>query len=168
MLASLATLLVLAGPAAAGQKVTAESVSDAIAFDPGTVAVTRSGNLHFTGMRSVNIVLSDNPLATGRLTCVGDFQGDAELNGAGHGKGIFEVGTWDFSPDVPVFTRSPAGGLWVTTWQSQGNLLGPFDVNVVGHGVAGEVEGMQFQAEAQGDAGTGHYAIQLLDPHAKK
>jgi len=39
------------------------------------------------------MMVSANPLLTGRLTWVGDWNGDAELNGVGAGTGVFEVGT---------------------------------------------------------------------------
>ncbi len=116
------------------------------------------------------MAVSSNPLVNGRITTEGNFEGDAELNGSGSGPGLFEVGTWDLSSGSPVFTPSPAGGLWVTTWELRGSMAGLGYVGrVVAHGIAGEVEGMQATSYFQGGGGsTDYYTGQILDPHAKK
>ena len=168
----LATLAVCAlavtGPAGVGQKQSVEAVAYYLAFDFGEGSVTPSGNIHISNMAAVCMVTSDNPLFNGRLTWVGNFNGDAELNGAGSGTGILEVGTWDLSSGAPVFIPSPTGGLWVTRWEAKGSLAGlGYTGKVVGHGVAGEVEAMLDTAEFQGDGTADYYRAQILDPHAK-
>jgi hypothetical protein len=169
MLAVMAALLLWAWPATAGEKQSVNAVATYLSFDFGQTSVTPSGNIHLNSMGAVCMVLSANPLATGRLTWVGDFEGDAQLNGSGAGTGIFEVGTWDFSSGVPVFESSPAGGLWVTKWETRGSLAGlGYAGKVVGHGVAGEVEGMQENLDFEGGGGPDQYTGWLLDPHAKK
>jgi hypothetical protein len=169
MLAVMAALLLWAWPATAGEKQAVENMAITIDFDSGQTSATPSGNVHIRNLRAVYMVLSDNPLVAGRLTVVGDFNADAQLNGVGSGKSTFEIGTWDLSTGAPVFIPSPTGGLFLGTWESKGNLAGPFTVQSAGHGVAGEVEGMQFNAEGQApDALSSHYTGWLLDPHAKK
>ena len=69
---------------------------------------------------------------------------------------------------MPVFAPSPNGGRWVTKWEGKGNPNGSYEVKVIGHGIAGEVEGMQFGLAAQGGGGVDNYSGQLLDPHAEK
>src|SRR5512147_1238222 len=106
LLAGVAAVLVWAWPAIAGEKQALEAVSVTLSFDPGQASATPSGNLHIKGMTAANMIVSANPLFTGRLTWVGNFNGDAQLNGVGSGTGIFEVGTWDLSSDAPVFIPS--------------------------------------------------------------
>lgn len=169
LLAGLAALLVWARPATAGEKQSVEAVAYYLSFDTGLTTVTPSGNIHFRGMRAVCMVVSNNRLVNGRITWEGNFEGDEELNGAGSGTGIFEVGTWDLSAGSPVFTPSPAGGLWVTKWEARGSLAGlGYAGKVVGHGIAGEVEGMQDSFYFHGGGTTDYYTGQILDPHAKK
>jgi hypothetical protein len=169
MLAGLAALLVWASPAAAGEKQSVEAVASYLSFDFGQTSVTPSGNIHLNSMGAVCVVVSANPLVTGRLTWVGDFQGDGQLNGSGSGTGNWEVGTWDLSSGVPIFKPSPAGGLWVTKWEARGSLAGlGYTGKFVAHGVAGEVEGMQENLEFAGGGLTDYYTGQILDPHAKK
>jgi len=104
-------------------------------------------------------------LFNGRLTWVGDWNGDAQLNGSGQGTGVFEVGTWDSSG---AFTPSPSGGTWVTKWEVFVNPAGHYTGKVIGHGVAGEVDGMQFDAAlAWTGPGVEDYTIQFLDPHGQ-
>ena len=168
LLAGVAAVLVWAWPATAGQKQAVEAVSVTLSFDPGQASATPGGNIHIKGMTAVNMLVSENPLFTGRLTWVGNFNGDAQLNGVGSGTGMFEVGTWDLSSGAPVFIPSPAGGLYVTTWQGQGNPISAYEVKVVGHGIAGEVAGMQFDVIGNGDLFSTLYSGELLDPHAEK
>lgn len=47
-------------------------------------------------------------------------------------------------------------------------LAGQYTGKVIGHGVAGEVEGMLVSAEFHGSGGVDYYTAQLLDPHAMK
>ena len=162
-----AASLVWAWPATAGEKQTVEIMAQYIAVNWGQASATPSGNIHVKGMGATAMMMSANPLVTGRLAWVGDWNGDAELNGGGAGTGVFEVGTWDRSSGVPVFIPSPTGGQWVTKWEMKGNPNGTYEGKVMGHGVAGEVEGMQFDLAGQGGGGVDYYSGQLLDPHAK-
>ena len=165
--AVLAALLVWAWPATAGEKQTVEIVATYLASDWGQASVTPSGNIHIKDMGATCMMVSDNPLVTGRLVWVGNANGDAELNAVGAGTGVFEVGTWDLSnPQQPVFTPSPAGGLWVTKWEMKGQFPVNYEGKVMGHGVAGEVEGMQFDLAGQGGGGVDYYSGELLDPQA--
>jgi hypothetical protein len=162
-------LLVLAWPVTAGVKQTVEATGIYLAIDMGQASQTPSGNIHVKNISAVVMMESANPLLNGRLTWVGDWNGDAQLNGGGQGTGVFEVGTWagDLSSGL-VFTPSASGGTWVTKWEVKGNPAGPYAGKVTGHGVAGEVEGMQFDAALTGGAGVDDYSVQLLDPHAQK
>jgi hypothetical protein len=170
MLAGLAALLVWAWPALAGVKHAVEAVAIYLSLDPGEARATPSGNVHVKDMGAVCMMVSENPLFAGRLTWTGNFEGDAQMNGAGSGTGVFEVGTWDLSSDVPVFIPSSTGGRWVTKWEARGSLSGLGYVGkVVGHGIAGEVEGMQFDVELVGGiTGADYYSGQLLNPQAEK
>ncbi len=168
MLAGLAALLVWAGPVTAGEKQAVEITGQYLAIDWGQTSVTPSGNVHVVGLSATVMMVSDNPLVTGRLTWVGIWNGDAELNGGGSGTGLFEVGTWDLSSGVPVFTPSPTGALWVTKWEMRGNPNGPYEGKVMGHGIAGEVEGMQFDLAGLGGAGVDNYSGEVLDPQAEE
>jgi hypothetical protein len=168
MLAAAAALVVWAWPVNAGEKQTVEGVGTYIGFNPGQTRATPSGNLHITGMEAEAVVVTDNPLLSGRLTWVGIWNSDAELNGGGSGNGVLEVGTWEFTTGGPVFTPSPTGGKWVTKWEMKGNLNGPYEGKVIMHGIAGEVDGMQYDSDVEGGGGFDYYTGQLLDPHAKK
>lgn len=167
MATGLATLLVFALPAVAGEKQEVFCTGEGLAFDPGQTTVTPSGRVHLRGMGSEAKMESANPLFTGRLTWVGNFNGDATLTGVGSGTGVFEIGTWDSSTAPPVFTPSPAGGVYVTKWEGRGNPLGPYEIKIIGHGIAGEVEGMQFNVTGVGSLFLTYYNGQLLDPHHK-
>jgi len=50
----------------------------------------------------------------------------------------------------------------------KGNPTGSYEGKVMGHGIAGEVEGMQFDLAGQGGAGVDDYSGQLLDPQAEE
>ena len=168
--AMLTVLLVWASPTAAGVKWDAEI--DGFFYDgvPGQWSVTPSGNIHIDGMLTVVRMISDNPLLNGRLTWVGNINADAEFNGVGSGTGVFEVGTWEFNSESEEweFTADQKNSIWVTKWEAGGNLLVSYEVKVIGHGIAGEVEGMQFSVIALGGGGVESYIGQLLDPHAQK
>ncbi len=169
MLAGLAALLLWTWPATAGEKQAVESVGVIIGFDPGQTSVTPSGNVHIRGFSEVEMIVSENPLTTGRLTVVGDWNGDAELKGVGSGTSTFEVGTWDLSSGAPVFIPSPTGGLWRSVWEGNGTLGGQATLHAIGHGVAGEVAGMVYTVEGQAATALPvHYIGWLLDPHANK
>ena len=58
--------------------------------------------------------------------------------------------------------------MWVTKWEIKGNPNSFYEGKVMGHGVAGEVEGMQFDLAAKGGGGVDYYSGPVLDPHAKK
>ena len=69
---------------------------------------------------------------------------------------------------MPVFIPSPTGGLWVTKWEMRGNPTGFYEGKVMGHGIAGEVEGMQFDLAGQGGGGVDSYSGEILDPQAEE
>jgi hypothetical protein len=165
MLPALAALLLWAWPATAGEKTEVSVVGTYLALDMGQASQTPSGNMHIKDVVAVVMMISDNPLVTGKLTWTGDINTDALANGGGSGTGVFEVGTWDFSSGAPEFTSSE--GLWVTKWEFRGNMFGPYTVKVIAHGVDGEVEGMQYSFTAQGGGGVDNYSGTILDPHAK-
>ena len=166
MLPAFAALLLWAWPATAGEKQAASVVGTYLGLDLGQASQTPSGNMHLKDVVAVVMMISDNPLVNGRLTWTGNINTDAQGNGVGSGTGVFEVGTWDFISGAPVFTASE--GLWVTKWEFKGNMFGPYTVKVIAHGVAGEVEGMQFDFAAQGGGGIDYYSGSILDPHATK
>ncbi len=170
ILAGLAVVLVWAGPSIAGVKQTFTGGSWYLALNLGEWSVTPSGNIHVRGMGGVEMWVADNALPTGRLTFEGNGNYDAQLNGVGSGTGVLEVGTWAVVDDVPVFTASPTGGQWVVQWEAKGNLFGPLEVKFVGHGVAGEVEGMQFVLTGQRSQGAPSAlgSGEILDPHEQK
>jgi hypothetical protein len=93
------------------------------------------------------MMVSENPLAAGKLTVTGQFNGDLDLDGVGSGSSVFEVGTWDLSTGTPVFTPSAAGGRWTARWELKGVLAGACTVKAIGHGISGEVEGMMYSVE---------------------
>jgi hypothetical protein len=162
-------LLALAWPVSAGVKQTVEVTGIYLAVDWGQAKPpTLSGNTHVKNLSAVVMMVSANPLLNGRLTWVGEWNGDAQLNGGGQGTGVFELGTWALTTDGWEFTPSARGGLWVTKWEVFGNPTGATAGKVMGHGVAGEVEGMQFDAAQTGSLGVDLYNIQLLDPHAPR
>jgi hypothetical protein len=165
-----AALLVWACPTAAGVKQAVEIAAIYLAQPTiGEVDVTPSLNVHIKGLKATQMMLSENPLVTGRLSWKGNVNVDAQGNGVGAGTGTFEVGTWALSSGVPVFTPSPLSGQWETKFEIKGNLNGPYTVKVIGHGVAGEVEGMQFIFEARWiSTGVDAYSGEILNPHAKK
>ncbi len=166
--AVLAALLVWAWPATAGEQQPVAIVGQYLAMDFGQASVTPSGNIHLHGAGAVVMMMSENPLVTGRLTWVGDWLGDPELNGAGSGTGVFEVGTWDLSSGAPVFVPSPTGGRWVTKWEIRGNPNTFYEGKVMARGVAGEVEGMLLNLAAEGGGGVDYYSGDLLDPLASE
>ncbi len=164
-----AAVLLSAGPVLAGEKLAVTDLATTISMDNGQRQVSANGNVHLHGMKAVYILEANTPLLSGRLTIVGDFNGDADLNGFGAGTATLEVGTWDFSSGKPVFIPSPTGGMFVDHWQLKGNVLGPYTLSAVGHGIAGEVDGMQYNVEAEApNAFTAFYVGFLLDPHAKQ
>jgi hypothetical protein len=169
LLAGLAAVLVWAGPAIAGVKQTCEGIGYIFFFEPSEWSVTPSGNIRMSA-KAGQVMLLDNPLLTGRFTYEGDANMDAQMNGVLSGTGVYEVGTWDFGGALPVFTPSPGGGQWVVQWEAKGNLYGPAMTKFVGHGIAGEVEGMQFVLTGQQPEGElyGLYSGEVLDPHAQK
>jgi len=73
----LAALLVWAGPATTGEKQTVEITGVYLAIDWGQASVTPSGNVHVDGLSATVMMVSDNPLVTGRLTWAGKWNGDA-------------------------------------------------------------------------------------------
>ncbi len=115
-------------------------------------------------------MVADNPLLTGRYTAEAICNLDAQLTGVFSGKGVIEVGAWALVDGVPVFTPSATGGKWVVKSESKGNLYGPFESKLVGHGIAGEVEGMQFVLTGQEPEGAPYelFSGEILDPHAQK
>ncbi len=164
MLAGL-VLVSWAWPVAGGEKQTVQSVAMAVGYTPGEMNVTPGGTIHIEGFSVVYMVLSDNPLTNGRLTVTGNFNGDISLNGVGSGSSSFEVGTWDLSSGAPVFTASAAGSRWASRWESKGILGGAGTIKAVGHGIAGEVEGMVYVVEGQAAPdGSAAYTGWLLDP----
>ncbi len=48
-----------------------------------------------------------------------------------------------------------------------GNPLAYYEVHIIGHGVAGEVEGLLLSFKAQGDLMTTVYTGQILDPRPR-
>ena len=168
MLAPLAALVLWASPVAASQKVPVSNLAITIDYTPGQTHVSANGNVHVKGLQVVYMLLGENPLVVGRLTVTGNFNGDADLNGVGSGSSVLEVGSWDFSLGYPVFVPSPEGGRFEARWESQGNLQGASTVWAVGHGVAGEVEGMTYSVVGEaGDPLSAVYTGWLLDPHAR-
>lgn len=147
--AAVAVLVLLswAWPVVGGVKQDVYCTGVPTAFTLGEMRVTPGGAVHIKGLSAVYMVLSDNPLLAGRLTVTGNFNGDLSLYGVSSGSAIFEVGTWDESA---VFTPSAAGGLWEGRWEHMGILGGAITRHkAVGHGVAGEVEGMVYAVEGQ-------------------
>jgi hypothetical protein len=164
MLAGL-VLLSWAGPVSGGEKQAVQSVAIAVGYTPGKMSVTPGGTIHVEGFTVVYMVLSANPLTNGRLTVTGNFNGDLTLDGVGSGHSSFEVGTWDLSSEVPAFTPSAAGGCWASKWESKGILGGEGAIHALGHGIAGEVEGMIYAVVGQADPdGVAAYTGWLLDP----
>ena len=166
--AAVALYLGLAWAASAGEKQDIQVAGIYIAYDTGQGGTTPGGTAHYKGVHAVVIMLSDNPLTNGRLSWQGNSNADPAGNFAGSGTGLFEVGTWD----LDTLTFTPSGGVWVTKWEGKGLVENAipisYTVKVIGHGVAGEVEGMHFDVEAVGGGGFDFYSGQLLDPHAKK
>jgi hypothetical protein len=174
MLAGLA-LLSWAWPAAGGQKQAIQSIAVAVGGSSGEASVTPGGTVHIRGLSAVYMVLSGNPLTAGRLTVTGNFNGDLSMDGAGSGSGTFEIGTWDLSSGVPVFVASAAGGYFQTRWEVKGVLGGAGSLKGVGHGVAGEAEGMTFVFEGETNVWDSElqtyvtkYTGWLLDPKSEK
>jgi hypothetical protein len=169
VLASLAALLVWGQPAVGGEKQDIQFTAYVLGAEVGSQSITPSGNTGIEYTSVLNMVVSENPLLNGRLIWQGAINTNAKQVSTGSGTGVFEVGTWDLSGPTPVFTPSKDGGVYVTKWEFRNSAAGPYHLKVVGHGVAGEVEGLQFVAEAQGyniyvDVCIG----QLLDPKAEK
>ncbi len=170
--AMMAGLVVLswAWPAVGGQKQSIQSMAIPVGYTPGESRVTPGGTTHVEGWTLVYMVLSENPLTAGRLTVTGHFNGDLALDGVGSGPSTFEIGTWDLSSGLPIFTASAARGLWDSRWESQGILGGASMVKAVGQGVAGEVEGMVYAVEGEIawdsslETYVTHYSGWLLDP----
>jgi hypothetical protein len=136
-------------------------------LDPG-VASFPDGNTHIRGMTIVQAELAADPRVEGRATVVMDLQikanGDVTIQGV-----VFkEVGTWDLNdPSNPQFT--PSGGVWVGIVEAKGNMTGNLTSTGVLHGIAGEVEGLQYKVEGGGPtSGISSYTIRVLDPQAKK
>ena len=164
-----AALMFGASPAGAGEKQAVEAVAVYLAPpESQEVKVTPSGNVHLKGEQAFAAMFSQNELINGLLTWEGNGNLDDKLDGNGGGTGILQVGTWaGIDSGKPVFT--PSGNVWRTKWEFKGNLNGPYTVRVIGHGLTGEVEGMQFKFEAQWvDIGVEHYVGEILDPAAKK
>jgi hypothetical protein len=162
MLAALAALLLWASPVAAAQKVQISNTASMLDFLPGQTTVSPDGKVHIKGFQAVYMMQSDNPLVAGKLTVIGDFNGDQNLNGEGFGTAVFEVGTWDSSG----FHSS--GGRYQALWVSQGNLETGSTVWAAGHGVAGDVEGISYYAVGQPENPlTTVYMGWLIIPHAK-
>ncbi len=112
--------------------------------------------------------MADDPLLTGRFTHEGDCNGDAQRNGVWSGTGVYKIGTWDLSGAVPVFVPSPPGGKWAVKWEARMNLDGSAEDKFGGHGIAEEVEGMQFDLAGRWQGPAGGYEGQILDPHAQE
>lgn len=163
-----AALLAWASPADAGLKAVCQETAIPIGIlDLGAVT-SPDGNTHIRGMTIVQIELADDPRVQGRATVVMDLQikpsGDVVL----HGTVFKEVGTWDLSdPANPQFT--PSGGVWVGIVEAKGNMAGNLTSAGTLHGVAGEVEGLQYKFEGGGPtSGVNLYTVRVLDPDAKK
>lgn len=163
-----AALLAWASPANAGLKTTCQETAIPIGLlDPGTVTFP-DGNTHIRGMTIVQAELANDPRVVGRATVVMDLQikpnGDVTL----HGTIFKEVGTWDLSdPANPQFT--PTGGVWVGIVEAKGNMVGTLTATGVLHGIAGDVEGLQYKFEGGGPtSGISVYTVRVMDPHAKK
>ncbi len=170
MLAGLA-LLSWVWPAAGGQKQNLQSIGVSMGFTMGEMRVTPGGTILIEGLSAVYMMLSDNPLTAGRLTVTGNFNGDSSLYGVSSGSAIFEVGVWDLSSGAPVFKASAAGSQWAGRWELKGILGGAITQHkAVGHGIAGEVQGMVYAVEGQTvwDEGLKMYVTAysgwLLDP----
>jgi hypothetical protein len=127
-------LLGLAGPVGAGEKQDVEITAIYLAAPAlGEPRETPSGNIHFRGVIATPIMmLANNPLLTGRLTWVGDFNLDADWMGVGAGTGILEVGTWN------GLEFTPSGGVWVTKWEGKGDMRTAYEIKVMAHGVLGK------------------------------
>jgi hypothetical protein len=161
--------LVLAGPLIAGDTQSVTATATTLSMDFGEWHQAANGNVHIRGLKLVYIFEGSSPLISGRLTSVGDFNGDSDLNGVASGTSTLELGSWDFSSGEPVFIPSPEGGLFVDHWEIKGNASGPYTGKAVGHGLAGEVQGMQYNVQFQGsDTFTAYYGGLLLNPHSKK
>lgn len=177
MLVGLGAVLLWAGPAVAGVKQHVEVVAwwpSPLAVDLGEWSVTPSGHIRATGMKAVEILVSDNALLTGRFILESDANSDAELiKTVSSGTGVIEIGTWDFTqtdPEIggPVFVPSPTGGQWFVKGEAKGSYASlSFEGQFVGHGIAGEVEGMQFVLAGHWEGFQGGYSGEILDPHAQ-
>jgi hypothetical protein len=165
-LAAMAIALLLGTLAIAGEKVdkkqviqiTAQYLAAPILGEPRK---TPNLKMQIDILEAIVAMVSENPLVTGLLTYTGQLNVDSEGNGVGGGTGLLTVIDGD--------TQAPTGGLWRTKWEFKGNMNGPYTVKVIGHGIAGEVEGMQFSAVATWvEPGLEHYEGQLLNPKAPK
>lgn len=146
--AMLTGLMVLswALPVASAEKQPIQSVAIAVGGTPGEMRVTPGGTVHIKGLGAVYMMLSDNPLITGRLTVTGNFNGDIYLNGVASGSGLFEVGTWDLSSGTPDFKAAADGAYYTSRWVFKGFLAAEGSLKAVGHGIAGSVEGLVYSA----------------------
>ncbi|HEY5911868.1 MAG TPA: hypothetical protein VJA21_14795 [Verrucomicrobiae bacterium] len=143
-------LLSWAWPVAGGEKQNIQSIAVPMGFAMEEMRVTPGGIIHVEGLSAVYMMLSDNPLTAGRITVTGNFNGELSLNGVGSGSAIFEGGAWDSTSGTPVFNASADGGLWEGMWEHKGILGGAITQHkAVGHGVAGEVQGMVYAVEGQ-------------------
>ncbi len=174
MLAGLA-LVSAAWPVAGGEKQNIQCIAVPMGFTMEEMRVTPGGTVRVEGLGAVYMMLSDNPLTAGRLTVTGNFNGDLSLYGVSSGSAIFEVGTWDFSSETPVFKASAAGGRWAGRWEHMGILGGAITQHKgVGHGIAGEVQGMVYAVEGltvwdePSKAYMTVYSGWLLDPNSEK
>jgi hypothetical protein len=155
-------------PAGAANKTVCQETAIPLALlDPGQVTHP-DGNTHIRGMTIMQIESSDDPRVEGRATVVMDLQIKANGDVVIHGTVYKEVGVWDLDgPSGPQFT--PSGGVWVGIVEAKGNMAGTLTAVGTLHGIAGEVEGLQYTFEGGGPTfGVDVYTVRVLDPHAKK
>jgi hypothetical protein len=121
---------------------------------PGIWCTNAQGQVIMRGNAHLVRVTSTDPRLTGRrlIFVNGDAQPDASALFSG--TSYQETGTWD--PAGTTFT--PSGGLWETTYRGTMGADGSLQLQIVGYGWGGTIDGLQIEETMTREAGP------ILDP----
>lgn len=153
------TLLLLAALPVTAQTSTPYSSTGWITGVPvsGIWCTNALGQVLFRGNAHLVRVQSSDPRLTGQRLIFVDGAAQADGSAVIYGTAYQEVGTWDLTdPQNPKFT--PTGGLWETTHRGVMQANNSLQLNIVGYGSGGTIDGLRVEETLMRAAG------ELMDP----